>query len=185
MLPFYKALADISGNGRIVFDGTKSYGGPDVARLSPIESVRFRRGEKRSFLCKVSKSFQHPVHVEMGTSPVNMWKYRKDIKFSSKMSLCVRYLAFKEAFIYIYLLLTAIRPTPGGSVYEDHTFNKETSHLTKTAQYITRIFTVQYKYMSISRNVTFLNGRDKSSSKWVKSIRKIQGAVPKFRCLLC
>jgi hypothetical protein len=33
---------------------------------------------------------------------------------------------------------------PGGSVYKDHTFNKE------TAQYIARIFTVQYKYMNIN-----------------------------------
>jgi hypothetical protein len=35
---------------------------------------------------------------------------------------------------------------PGGSVYEDHTFNKETaltSH--KTSQYIARIFTVQVR----------------------------------------
>jgi hypothetical protein len=32
---------------------------------------------------------------------------------------------------------------PGGSVYKDHTFNNETAHLTKTAQYIARNFTVQ------------------------------------------
>jgi hypothetical protein len=40
---------------------------------------------------------------------------------------------------------------PGGSVYKDHSFNKET-HLTKTAQYIARIFTVQYKYMNITKH---------------------------------
>jgi hypothetical protein len=33
---------------------------------------------------------------------------------------------------------------PGGNIHKDHTFNKE------TAQYIARIFTVQYKYMNIS-----------------------------------
>jgi hypothetical protein len=32
--------------------------------------------------------------------------------------------------LYIYLLLTAIGLMPGGSVYKDHTFNKETAHLT-------------------------------------------------------
>jgi hypothetical protein len=52
---------------------------------------------------------------------------------------------------YIYLLLTAIVLMPGGSVYKDHTFNKVTAHLTKTAQYIARIFTVQYKYMNITK----------------------------------
>jgi hypothetical protein len=41
---------------------------------------------------------------------------------------------------------------PGGSVYKDHTINKETTHLTKTAQYITQIFTVQYKYMNITKH---------------------------------
>jgi hypothetical protein len=40
----------------------------------------------------------------------------------------------------------------GGSVYKDHTFNKETAHLTKTAQYIARIFTVQYKYMNVTKH---------------------------------
>jgi uncharacterized protein YqgQ len=30
--------------------------------------------------------------------------------------------------LYIYLLLTAIGLMPGGSVYKDHTFNKETAH---------------------------------------------------------
>jgi hypothetical protein len=34
---------------------------------------------------------------------------------------------------------------PGGSVYKDDTFNKETS------QYIARIFTVQYKYKNITK----------------------------------
>jgi hypothetical protein len=46
-------------------------------------------------------------------------------------------------YIYIYLLLTAIGLMPGGIVYKDHTVNKETAHLTKTAQYIARIFTLQ------------------------------------------
>jgi hypothetical protein len=46
---------------------------------------------------------------------------------------------------FIYLLLTAIGLMSGGSVYKDHTFNKETGHmhLTNTTQYIARIFTVQ------------------------------------------
>jgi hypothetical protein len=35
----------------------------------------------------------------------------------------------------MYFLLTAIGLMPGGSVYKDHTVNKETAHLTKTAQY--------------------------------------------------
>jgi hypothetical protein len=47
---------------------------------------------------------------------------------------------------------------PGGSVYRDRTFNKETAHLTKTAQYIARIFAMQvhehpqYKYMIITQH---------------------------------
>jgi hypothetical protein len=41
---------------------------------------------------------------------------------------------------------------PGGSVYKDHAFNNETAHLTKTAQYIARIFTVQCKYMNITKH---------------------------------
>jgi hypothetical protein len=40
---------------------------------------------------------------------------------------------------------------PGGSVYKDHTFNKE------TAQYIARIFTVQYKYMNIQSTIKYIN----------------------------
>jgi hypothetical protein len=36
---------------------------------------------------------------------------------------------------------------PGGNVYKDHTFNKE------TAQYIAWIFTVQCKYMNIDSTV--------------------------------
>jgi ABC-type glutathione transport system ATPase component len=44
----------------------------------------------------------------------------------------------------------------GGSVYKDHTFNKETAHLTKTAQYIARIFTVQYKYMNIHSTIQYI-----------------------------
>jgi hypothetical protein len=36
---------------------------------------------------------------------------------------------------------------PGGRVYKDHTFNKE------TAQYMTQIFTVQYKYMNIHSTI--------------------------------
>jgi p-aminobenzoyl-glutamate transporter AbgT len=31
-------------------------------------------------------------------------------------------------YIILYLLLTAIGLMPGGSVYRDHTFNKETTH---------------------------------------------------------
>jgi hypothetical protein len=42
---------------------------------------------------------------------------------------------------------------PGGSVYKDHTFNKETAHLMKTAQDIARKFTVQYKYMNIHSTI--------------------------------
>jgi hypothetical protein len=38
--------------------------------------------------------------------------------------------------LYIYLLLTAIGLMPGGRVYKDHTFNKETAYTTNTAQYI-------------------------------------------------
>jgi hypothetical protein len=45
----------------------------------------------------------------------------------------------------------------GGNVYKDHTFSKETAptshekahNLTKTAQYMARFLTVQYKYMNI------------------------------------
>jgi hypothetical protein len=55
-------------------------------------------------------------------------------------------------YIYIYLLLNAIGFMPGGSVYKDHTFKNETANLTKTAQYIARIFTVQYKYMNITKH---------------------------------
>jgi hypothetical protein len=42
-------------------------------------------------------------------------------------------------------LLTAIGLMPGGSVYKEHTINKETAHLTEIA----RIFTVQFKYMNM------------------------------------
>jgi exopolysaccharide biosynthesis protein len=66
-------------------------------------------------------------------------------------------LGSKQAVIYIYiyffLLLTAIGGMPGGSVYKDNTFNKETAHLTKTAQYIARIFTIKYKYMNIHSTI--------------------------------
>jgi hypothetical protein len=42
---------------------------------------------------------------------------------------------------------------PGGSVYKDHTFNKDTAYTyTKTAQYTTRISTVQYKCMNITKH---------------------------------
>jgi hypothetical protein len=47
----------------------------------------------------------------------------------------------------LYILLTTIRLMSGGSVYKDHTFNKE------TAQYIAQIFTVQYKYMNVYSTV--------------------------------
>jgi hypothetical protein len=43
----------------------------------------------------------------------------------------------------MYLLFTAIGLMLGGSAYKDHTLNNETAHLTKTAQYIAQIFTVQ------------------------------------------
>jgi hypothetical protein len=40
---------------------------------------------------------------------------------------------------------------PGGIVYKDHTFDKEAAHLTNTAQYITRIFTIQvYEHPQLS-----------------------------------
>jgi hypothetical protein len=57
---------------------------------------------------------------------------------------------------YIYLLLTAIGLMPVGSVYKDHTFNKEPAHLTNTANYITRIFAVQYKYMNIHSTIQYI-----------------------------
>jgi hypothetical protein len=42
-------------------------------------------------------------------------------------------------YLYTYLLLTAIRPMAGGSVYSDHIFNKETAPNSHgTAQYIAR-----------------------------------------------
>jgi hypothetical protein len=50
----------------------------------------------------------------------------------------------ENSLYIIYLLLTAIGLMPGGNVYKDHSFNKETAHLTNTAQDIARIFTVQY-----------------------------------------
>jgi hypothetical protein len=56
----------------------------------------------------------------------------------------------------IYLLLAAAGFMPGGSVYKDHTFNSETAHLTKTAQYIARIFTVQYKYLNIHSRMQYI-----------------------------
>jgi hypothetical protein len=59
--------------------------------------------------------------------------------------------------LLLLLLLTAIGLMPGGSVYKDHTFNKETAHLTYTAQYIARIFTVQYKYMNIHSTVHYIS----------------------------
>jgi hypothetical protein len=63
---------------------------------------------------------------------------------------------------------------PSGSVYNDHTFNKEktptsyvkvhTSHEKHictsheiTAQYIARIFTVQYKYINMHSTIQVMN----------------------------
>jgi hypothetical protein len=53
----------------------------------------------------------------------------------------------------LHLLLTAIGLTPVGSVYKDHTFNKETTPTShETARYSSRIFTVQYKYIYITKH---------------------------------
>jgi hypothetical protein len=40
---------------------------------------------------------------------------------------------------------------PDGNVYKDHSFKKERAHLTETAQYMLRSFSVQYKYMKITK----------------------------------
>jgi hypothetical protein len=54
----------------------------------------------------------------------------------------------------LYLLLTAIGLMPGDSVYEDYTFKKETASTShETAQYIARIFTVQYKHRNIHSTI--------------------------------
>jgi hypothetical protein len=63
---------------------------------------------------------------------------------------------FKKIY-YVYLLLTAIGLMPGGSVYKDHTFNKETAHLTYTAQYkyMNIYSTIQYIYINTKQmNIT-------------------------------
>jgi hypothetical protein len=49
----------------------------------------------------------------------------------------------------ICLLLTAIGLMPGGSVYKDHTFNKETEHTShEFSQYMNIHSTIQYIYIS-------------------------------------
>jgi hypothetical protein len=53
----------------------------------------------------------------------------------------------------------------GGSVYKDHTFNKEIAHLTKTAQYIAQIFTVQY---STHTQVQYMNITTQKKQKILK-----------------
>jgi hypothetical protein len=64
----------------------------------------------------------------------------------------------------IYLLLTAIGLKPGGSVYKDHTFNKETAptshenstiHVHHTNFHSTILVHEhpQYKYMNISTSI--------------------------------
>jgi hypothetical protein len=62
----------------------------------------------------------------------------------------------------IYFLLTAIGLMPGGSVYKDHTFNKETapictSHENSTIQCTNfhskiQVYEHKYKYMNITKH---------------------------------
>jgi hypothetical protein len=66
----------------------------------------------------------------------------------------------------LYILLTAIGFMPGGSVYKDPTFNKE------TAQYIARIFTVEYTYMNVS-TIQILYEYYKTQKKTEKNTRKL------------
>jgi hypothetical protein len=73
--------------------------------------------------------------VIIDITPYSMEKWPIDLDTYITLELYI-YL-FIYISIYIYLLLTAIGLMPGGSVYKDHTLNKE------TAQYIAPIFTVQ------------------------------------------
>jgi hypothetical protein len=46
---------------------------------------------------------------------------------------------------------------PGGSVYNDHTFNKETAHISHKYSTIHRTnFQVQYKYMNIPSTIQYI-----------------------------
>jgi hypothetical protein len=76
-------------------------------------------------------------------------------------------------FYYVYLLLTAIGLMPGGSVYKDHTFNKETVPTSRENSTIHRTNTIQvyehpqYKYMNIRKH-----GRKQKLQKKTQKIQK-------------
>jgi hypothetical protein len=53
---------------------------------------------------------------------------------------------------------------PGGSVYKVHTFKME------TAQYITRIFTIQYNYMKITKHYKTENTEENTNTDQNKMI---------------
>jgi hypothetical protein len=67
---------------------------------------------------------------------------------------------------------------PVGSVYKDHTFNKETAHLTKTAQYVSRIFTVQYKYINITKHSRKQNTEGNTENTKEKKVNILPGKEP-------
>jgi hypothetical protein len=53
----------------------------------------------------------------------------------------------------MYSLKYAIERMPGGSVYKDHTFNKETAHTSHENSTIHRTnFHSKYKYMNITKH---------------------------------
>jgi hypothetical protein len=84
-----------------------------------------------------------------------------------------------DLILYTYLLLTATGHMPGGSVYEAHTFNKETdptSH--EIARYITRIFKVQvhehsqYIYIGTIQVHEHYKTQERENTEKTQKIRK-------------